>query len=174
MNRRFVTVNKFFRTRLFSSKVNFAKDYYRILEIPTNASSTQIRNNYLKQVKKWHPDAHTESPEELQKRTNERFLEVQEAYEILSNDSTKQEYDAVKLKVRKPKQYVKQGKSPPDPSQRARPRPQSSHEGTFTESDFEAYKQERDKRRYQKTAADYAQELRDKEWRDQKAREDRN
>lgn len=32
------------------------KNYYQILQVPTDASADQIKQNYLKMVKKYHPD----------------------------------------------------------------------------------------------------------------------
>merc|ERR1719483_260926 len=157
--------------RYFSSRVNFSKDYYRILELSTSASLQEIRKKYLEQAKKWHPDSHSDSSEDLKKKASERFLEVQEAYEILSNKTSKQEYDSVKLKVKKQKQNIRQADT-----SKPQPRPTRSgnqREGTFTESDFEAYRHERSKRRYQKTAQDYEQEMRDREWREENMRQDR-
>ena len=56
------------------------KNYYRILEIPTQATDEQIKLAYRRLVKKWHPDLNNNSQE-----SQERLKEVNEAYEILSD-----------------------------------------------------------------------------------------
>ncbi len=62
------------------------KDYYKILEVPHNASEKAIHDAYRKAVKKYHPDvAGTGS--------HERFLEIREAYEVLSNPERRRKYD---------------------------------------------------------------------------------
>lgn len=61
------------------------KDYYNILGISKNASREDIKKAYRKLAHKYHPD---------KKDGNEaKFKEVNEAYQILSDDSKKQQYD---------------------------------------------------------------------------------
>lgn len=60
-------------------------DYYDILDIPFNSEKTEIKEAYHKLVKKHHPD---------QGGSEMLFRKINEAYEILSNESTKNEYDA--------------------------------------------------------------------------------
>lgn len=57
------------------------KDYYTILGISRNASQEEIKHAYRNLAKKWHPDI-CKKPE-----AEERFKEINEAYEALSNDS---------------------------------------------------------------------------------------
>jgi len=64
-----------------------SKDYYKTLELDTTATADQIKSNYRKLMKKYHPDVNP-SPEaaELSRKINE-------AYEVLSDPAKKQEYD---------------------------------------------------------------------------------
>jgi len=62
------------------------KDYYKILGIPTDASPDAIHRAYKKAVKKYHPDV-------AETGSHERFLEIREAYETLSNPQKRKEYD---------------------------------------------------------------------------------
>ncbi|NJO02669.1 MAG: J domain-containing protein [Bacteroidia bacterium] len=64
------------------------KDYYKILEIPRSAPSDEIRKTYLRLAKQLHPDL---NPADNQ--LEEKFKEVQEAYQILSDPSKKRQYD---------------------------------------------------------------------------------
>lgn len=53
------------------------KNYYKILKVPYDASIEQIRDNYLKLVKKYHPDINPENREYIKK--------INEAYKVLSD-----------------------------------------------------------------------------------------
>ena len=55
------------------------KNYYEILNLNRNATTEEIREAYRKLAFKYHPDRNKESD------TNERFLEISEAYEILKD-----------------------------------------------------------------------------------------
>lgn len=64
------------------------KNYYEILEISATASLEQIKKAYRQKAIKYHPDKHFGD-----KYFAEKFLEIKEAYEILSDQSKKAEYD---------------------------------------------------------------------------------
>ncbi len=65
------------------------KDYYKILGLDTNKVSLEyIKNAYKEQAKKYHPDVNGGS-----KQYEERFKDINEAYNILSNPVTKRRYD---------------------------------------------------------------------------------
>lgn len=65
-------------------------DYYKILDIDTEATVEEIKKNYIDLAKKYHPD---------QKNGNsELFQLVSKAYEVLSNKETRKEYDLYFLK----------------------------------------------------------------------------
>lgn len=65
------------------------KDYYRILELNTNkVSLNEIKNAYRELAKKYHPDVNIGN-----RIAEERFKDVNEAYRILSDSSSKRKYD---------------------------------------------------------------------------------
>src|ERR671917_2948306 len=64
------------------------KDPYKALGISREASQDDIRRAHCKLVREYHPDANPEDP-----RAEERFKEVQQAYEVLSDDNKRREYD---------------------------------------------------------------------------------
>ena len=57
--------------------------YYRILEIEKTATQDEIKSAYRKMAKKYHPDKLGDIGEEARKAGNEKFRQVQEAYENL-------------------------------------------------------------------------------------------
>lgn len=63
------------------------RDYYEVLGIGKSASAGDIKKAYRKLVKKYHPDVNKEDGAE------EKFKEIQEAYEILSDESKRSAYD---------------------------------------------------------------------------------
>lgn len=67
------------------------KDYYKILGLDTNrVSMAEIKNAYREQAKKYHPDVNIGN-----KGSEERFKDINEAYRILSQSSTKRKYDRI-------------------------------------------------------------------------------
>jgi curved DNA-binding protein CbpA len=64
------------------------KDPYKALGLSRDASQDDIRKAHRKLVRKYHPDANPEDP-----RAEGRFKEVQQAYEVLSDEKKRREYD---------------------------------------------------------------------------------
>jgi len=62
-----------------------SKDYYNILGINKNASKEEIKRAYRKLAHKYHPDK--------QGGNEKKFKEINEAYQVLSNDQKKSQYD---------------------------------------------------------------------------------
>lgn len=58
--------------------------YYRILEIESEASEEEIKTAYRKMAKKYHPDRLGEVGDDVRKAAEEKFHQVQEAYEQLT------------------------------------------------------------------------------------------
>lgn len=66
------------------------KNYYEILEVNNKASKEVIEKAYKVLVKKNHPDLQTK---EKQKEANKKIKEINEAYDVLSNDFLREQYD---------------------------------------------------------------------------------
>ena len=65
------------------------KDYYKILGLQTNkVSMAQIKAAYREQAKKYHPDVNIAN-----KKYEERFKDINEAYRVLSDNISKRKYD---------------------------------------------------------------------------------
>lgn len=69
------------------------QDYYKTLGIDKNATLSDIKKAYRNLVNIYHPDKNTKKSAEEQKQAEEKFKEIQEAYEILSDDSKRSQYD---------------------------------------------------------------------------------
>jgi molecular chaperone DnaJ len=63
-------------------------DLYKALEVSKEASQEEIRRSYRRLARKYHPDA---NPGDRQ--AEERFKEIQQAYEVLSQPEKRREYD---------------------------------------------------------------------------------
>ncbi|MFN3829075.1 MAG: molecular chaperone DnaJ [Tepidimonas ignava] len=66
------------------------RDYYEVLGVPRNASEDDIKKAYRKLAMKYHPDR---NQGEAAKAAEEKFKEVKEAYEILSDADKRAAYD---------------------------------------------------------------------------------
>lgn len=60
---------------------------YDILQIKPNATIQEIKNSYKNLARKYHPDKN------LDKNANEKFRKINNAYEILSDDSSRKKYN---------------------------------------------------------------------------------
>ncbi|MBW2178682.1 MAG: DnaJ domain-containing protein [Deltaproteobacteria bacterium] len=63
--------------------INVPKTPYDILEVPRGASQDEIKTAYKKLVGKYHPDKVVHLGEEFKALAENRFREIQDAYEIL-------------------------------------------------------------------------------------------
>ena len=64
------------------------RDYYEVLGIDRNADDASIKKAYRKMAKKYHPDMNKDNP-----AAEEKFKEVTEAYNVLSDKEKKKLYD---------------------------------------------------------------------------------
>lgn len=75
------------------------KDYYKILGIQSGANEDEIKKAYRKMALKFHPDKNKDANAE------EKFKEIAEAYEVLSDPKKRVIYD----------QYGEEGECQPSP-----------------------------------------------------------
>ena len=66
------------------------QDYYEVLGVPRDADADAIKKAYRKLALKWHPDRHQGAGAE---EAEKRFKELNEAYEVLSDQEKRTRYD---------------------------------------------------------------------------------
>jgi len=107
-------------------------DYYNLLGVPRNAKADDIKKAYRKLARKLHPDLNPGD-----KQAEERFKELQEAYDVLSDAENRKLYDQYGENWR----AVKQGGGVPPPGSRgyqtAGGRPGGPQSGGFDFSGFD-------------------------------------
>src|SRR6266446_7075766 len=64
------------------------KDYYKTLGVARNASDEEIRKAFRKLARQYHPDVAKDK-----KAAEEKFKEINEAYEVLSDPEKRKKYD---------------------------------------------------------------------------------
>ncbi len=76
--------------RLAYTRVRMAttqRDYYEILGVPRGASDDEVKKAFRRLAQQWHPDVSTDAG------ADERFKEINEAYQVLSDPQRRQAYD---------------------------------------------------------------------------------
>ncbi|KAK2379252.1 chaperone protein dnaJ GFA2, mitochondrial [Trifolium repens] len=77
-------------TRSIHGSASLARDFYDILGVSKDASSSEIKKAYYGLAKKLHPDANKDDPD-----AEKKFQEVTMAYEVLKDGEKRQAYDQV-------------------------------------------------------------------------------
>ncbi|KAJ4979753.1 hypothetical protein NE237_010533 [Protea cynaroides] len=71
----------------FSAALNGQQDHYTLLGVPATATSADIKKAYRLLARKYHPDVSKDS------QASEVFKSVRHAYDVLSNEATRAQYD---------------------------------------------------------------------------------
>ena len=67
------------------------KDYYQTLGVSKSANTKEIKSAYRKLARQWHPDVNPTRKKEAE----EKFKEISEAYEVLSDPEKRKTYDTL-------------------------------------------------------------------------------
>lgn len=70
-----------------------SKDYYKLLGVSKDATKDEISKAYKKLALKYHPDRQVGKSEQEKKEAEEKFKEISEAAEVLTNDDKRKQYD---------------------------------------------------------------------------------
>ena len=77
----------------FFESIQGIEDHYEILNVKTDASAEEIKESYFELIKKFHPDANMNFPEDIRVKSERIFAKVTKAYEVLSNEEKRTAYD---------------------------------------------------------------------------------
>lgn len=69
------------------------RDYYEVLGVAKDASDAEIKKAYRKAAMKYHPDKFSNASEKEKKEAEEKFKEVNEAYQVISDKEKRAQYD---------------------------------------------------------------------------------
>jgi len=67
------------------------RDYYTVLGVSSNATSDEVKKQYRRLAKQYHPDANQNNP-----KAADRFKEISEAYQVLGDVEKRKQYDEMR------------------------------------------------------------------------------
>lgn len=80
--------------RLYEKVRSGSYDYYELFGLKSNTPIEEIKEAYFRFAKKYHPDRVSQAPDpDIKEKSNYVFSEINKAYEILSDDNKRREYD---------------------------------------------------------------------------------
>src|SRR5215472_9119614 len=104
------------------------KDYYQILGVPRGASEADIKKTFRKLAREYHPDVAKDK-----KKAEEKFKDINEAYEVLSDPSKRKKYDELGADWKQGAEF----RPPPGWEEFTRGRGGGFHSGKAGAEDFE-------------------------------------
>jgi len=78
------------------------KDYYQALGVSKEVSHEEIKKAFRRLALRYHPDRNPQS----QKQAEEKFKEINEAYQVLGDESKRQQYDYMVVLTQRSQKFV--------------------------------------------------------------------
>lgn len=129
------------------------KDHYAALELELGASLQDIKRAYRRLVRQYHPDSAGSSDD----TSEERFHEIQEAYDVLSDPDRKKDYDALYILIYGEKRSTAQPKTAAEAYARASEE-SASHNGSAHDDGDTQHERESDYERMQRLHKEQGQQ----------------
>ena len=144
---------------IINSQINeelIEKDLYKVLNIDPTANKAEIKKAYRKLAQIHHPDKSTAKDRE---KNEMMFREIAQAYEILSNDDTREEYELMRSYIRDNTYRYHDRRGGNEPNE---PNTREMYEQYQKQAqrEYEAYHKQQ-QRAFEEMEEDYIQELRD-------------
>ena len=76
------------------ARLDIARDHYEVLDVARLATIEEIKNAYHGLARRFHPDRFHQSEPELRNRVESAFARIAQAYETLSDQTLRTDYDA--------------------------------------------------------------------------------
>jgi len=77
----------------FYEYIQDEKDHYKILNIKKGSTNDKVKEAYFESIKKFHPDANMNFPEDIKVKSERIFTKITKAYEILSDEHKRVDFD---------------------------------------------------------------------------------
>jgi curved DNA-binding protein CbpA len=110
-----VEIDELAEVEALFARLDIAKDHYEVLDVARLATIEEIKNAYHSLARRFHPDRFHQSQPELRNRVESAFARIAQAYETLSDQAVRADYDA---------------KRSPKPAAAGRPKPATQAMGS--------------------------------------------
>jgi curved DNA-binding protein CbpA len=89
-----VEIDGFADAQALFARLNLAKDHYEVLDVARLSAIEEIKNAYHALARRFHPDRFHQSEPQFRNRVESAFARIAQAYETLSDQSLRADYDA--------------------------------------------------------------------------------
>ena len=130
------------------------QDYYSLLKVSPGATAEDIKSAFRRLARKYHPDLNPNNPQ-----TTEKFKEISEAYEILSDEQKRRRYDFDRKTARYNKN--KTSETPVSKKNNYKPKPSSPtpNSSTLAQKFYNLGLKKSQNKQYKKAAEEYTKAI---------------